>query len=133
MSMQQSILLKVILGLAGLLILIPGAMALFNPVGFTARNGVDIAGNISLLNDYRATGGIFLGSGIVILLGIIHSRMTFTSTVVAIMAHLTIAFGRLLSLGADGSPAKGLIAAMIVEFVLGLAAIFAMVKYRDKS
>lgn len=133
MSMQQSSILKAILGLAALLLLIAGAFSLFNPIGFTARNGVDIAGEISALNDYRAAGGVMLGSAIVILLGIIHSRMTFTSTVVAIMAHLAIAAGRLLSFIADGTPAKGLVAAMIVEFVVAGLAIFALVKFREKS
>ena len=70
MTMQNSKVLKVILFICGALILLPGLIALFNPVGFTARNGVDIIGNISMLNDYRGMGGMLLGSGIIILLGV---------------------------------------------------------------
>lgn len=132
MNIQHSTLLKVILGIAGILVLLPGVFAFFNPIGFTARNGADISGLMSVLNDYRAAGGMMLGSGIVILLGVIHSRMAFTSTVVAIMAHMTLAFGRLLSLFSDGTPAKGLVAAMVVEAVVGVLAVFALVKYRQK-
>ena len=131
--MQNSKVLKIILGLCGLLMLIPGIMALVNPIGFVSRNGADIMGDLVLLNDYRGTGGIMLASAIVMLLGIFHSRMAFTSTVVAIAAHFSIAFGRLISLAMDGMPVKGQIAAMVVEFVLAGLAIFALTKYREKE
>ena len=91
--MKNSVALKVILGLCGTLILIPGLMALFSPTGFTARNGEDIAGHISLLNDYRGLGGMMLASGAIMILGIIHSRIAFTSTVVAIGMHLSLSLG----------------------------------------
>ena len=53
MNMKNSLTVKIILGLCGLLIVIPGLFALFSPEGFTARNGADISNQISLLNDYR--------------------------------------------------------------------------------
>lgn len=130
--MQNSKVLKIILGLCGLLMLVPGIMALVNPTGFVARNGADIVGDLVLLNDYRGTGGIMMASAIVMFLGIIHARMAFTSTVVAIAAHFSIALGRLISLGMDGVPVKGQIAAMVVEFVLAGLAIFALMKYKEK-
>ena len=131
--MQNSKVLKVILFICGALILIPGLIALFNPVGFTARNGVDIIGNISMLNDYRGMGGMLLGSGIIILLGVLHHRMAFTSTVVAIVMFLTLALGRFVSIILDGMPADGLFKATVVEAILGFVAIFAMIKFREKE
>lgn len=131
--MQHSKVLKGILLISGLLISIPGAFALFSPEGFTARNGVDISGDFSLLNDYRGTGGLMLGCGITILLGVLHTRMAFTSTVVAILGFLGIGIGRILSIGLDGMPADGLVKATVVEVVIGLVAIFALVRYREKS
>ena len=131
--MQNSKVLKVILFICGALILLPGLIALFNPVGFTARNGVDIIGNISMLNDYRGMGGMLLGSGIIILLGVLHHRMAFTSTVVAIVMFLTLALGRFVSIVLDGMPADGLFKATVVEAILGFVAIFAMIKFREKE
>ena len=131
--MQNSKVLKVILFLCGILILIAGAMALFSPTGFTARNGEDITGHISLLNDYRGLGGMIVASGIIMLLGIIYSRMAFTSTVVAIAMHLSLSLGRVVSIFLDGMPADGLVKATVVETILGLLAIYALVKYREKS
>lgn len=133
MKMQNSKVLKVILFICGALILLPGLIALFNPVGFTARNGVDIVGNISMLNDYRGMGGMLLGSGIIILLGILHHRMAFTSTVVAIVMFLSLALGRFVSIVMDGMPADGLFKATVVEAILGFVAIFALVKFKEKE
>ena len=130
--MQQSKVLKVILFIAGAMILLAGAFTLFNPEGFTARNGIDLGGQISLLNDIRGMGGLMVGSGIIILLGIIHRRMTFTSSVVTAGIFLTFALARLLSIGLDGVPADGLVKATIVELVVGIAALVALIKYREK-
>ena len=131
--MKNTITVKIILGLCGLLILIPGVLALFSPEYFTERNGENISGRLSLLNDYRATGMFMFSSGIIMLLGIIRSKLTFTSVIVAIMAHLGLAIGRWVSLGLDGLPSETLIKASVAETVLGLLALFALIKYRNKG
>ena len=115
MTMQNSNVLKLILFFCGIAILVAGAIALFNTDYFTARNGIDIAGNLSLYNDYKATGGLFMGVGMLILIGIIHSKMAFTSTVVAMIAHLSIGIGRTISIINHGMPADALFKATVVE------------------
>ncbi len=133
MEMQKSKILKVILFLCGAAVLVAGSIALFSPVGFTARNGIDLGDNLSLFNDYRSMGGLLAGTGIVILLGIIHKGMTFTSTVVAAVVLSVFSIGRILSIVMDGMPADGIVKATVVETVLSLLAIFALVKYRVKK
>ena len=132
MEMKKSIVLKIILVLCGLAFLVAGGVSMFNPEGFTSRNGIDIAGNISLLNDYRGMGGLLIGPAIIMLLGVIHSRMAFTSTVVAAVVYLTFSLGRGISLALDGMPADGLFKATIVETILGLLALFALIQYRKR-
>ena len=131
--MKKSIVVKIILGLCGLLIIIPGVIALLSPENFTGRNGEDISGKISVLNDYRATGMFMIGAGIVMLLGLLHSRLTFTSVIVAIFAHLGLALGRWLSIALDGMPADNLFKATIVETILGALAIFVLIKYQEPN
>lgn len=133
MKMQNSKALKAILFLCGLIFLIAGSVAMFNPVGFTARNGIDIFGNLSLFNDYRSMGGLILGPGIIILLGVLYHRMAFTSTVVAAVVYSTFSLGRNLSILLDGMPAEGLVRATVVESLLALLAIFALVRFREKD
>ena len=129
--MKHSKVLKGILFVCGFIIALAGIVALSSPAYFTARNGIDITGNLSLFNDYRSMGGLLLGTGIITLLGVIHSRMTFTSTVVAAVMYSTFSFGRILSIVLDGMPAEGIVKATVVETVLALVAIFALAKYRD--
>ena len=69
----------------------------------------------------------------IILLGVLHHRMAFTSTVVAIVMFLTLALGRFVSIILDGMPADGLFKATVVEAILGFVAIFAMIKFREKE
>lgn len=133
MKMKNSIVLKIILALCGLAFLVAGGVALFNPEGFTLRNGIDITGNLGLYNDYRGMGGLLLGGGILIILGVIHARMRFTSTVVAAVLYSVFTLGRLLSIIQDGTPVDGLVKATIVEGILAVLAVFALVMFRDKS
>ena len=129
--MKNSKALKGILFLCAFILILPGAIALFSPEKFTARNGIDITGNLSLFNDYRGLGGILLGNGIIILLGVMYHRMAFTSNVVAVVIYLSFGLGRIFSIGMDGMPAKGLMVASIVEIALGLLAVFALIKFRE--
>lgn len=133
MSMQDSKVLKGILFVCGLIVSIAGSFALLGPEGFTARNGIDISRQISLLNDYRAFGSLMLGSGLIILLGVIHSRMAFTSTVVAVVMYGIMTIGRVLSIVIDGLPAESLIKATVLEGILAAVAIFALIKYRKEA
>ena len=131
--MKNSIVLKGILLIAGLMILAAGAFTLFDPVGFTARNGIDLGDQTSLFNDIRGMGGLMVGSGLIILMGIIHAGMRFTSAVVATVIFLTFALARIFSIVVDGTPADGLVKATIVELVVGLVAAFGLWKYREPN
>lgn len=130
MLMQNSKVLKAILAIAGLMFVAVGIFSMFSPESFVARNGASLGNNLSLLNDYRGSGGLIFGAGLIILLGVIHSRMAFTSTVVATVLFLTFGIGRAISVFTDGMPAEGLMKAMVVEIIVGLLGAFALIKFR---
>ena len=131
--MENSKLLKIILFISGLLLLIIGSAILFAPIAFSARNGIDLGGNINLLNDTRAAGASLLVSGLVILLGAFIQKLTYTSVIIAIIAYLSYAIGRLISILMDGMPTEGIIKATVVEIVIGLVSVFAFYKYKNKK
>lgn len=133
MSMQNSKVLKGILFVCGLILILVGGSGLFGPESFTSRNGIDISENLSLFNDYRTFGSLMFGSGLIIMLGVFHSRMAFTSSVVAAVMFTIMTFGRALSIVIDGVPAEGLVRATVVEGILAAVAIFALAKYREKG
>lgn len=131
--MKNSKVLKVILFLSGILLLIIGSAMLFIPVEFSARNGIEVGDNVSLLNDIRAAGAGLLASGLVIFLGVFIQKLAFTSTVVIIMAYGSYGLGRVISMGIDGMPIEGLVKATVVELIIALVGVFALSKYRNKE
>jgi hypothetical protein len=131
--MKNSKVLKGYLFLFGFMLTGLGGMLLFNAIDFKMGQGIDLSGDVNLLNDVRASGALLMGSGITILLGIFISGLTFTSTVISILVFLTYGIGRAVSIGIDGMPADDLIKATVVEFVIAGIGVFMLIKYRNND
>lgn len=131
--MRNSIVYKIILGLAGLLLVTVGTMLTFNTDAALASSGIDISENINMYNDIRGGGGLVLGLGILVLLGAFIRKLAYTSTIVAIVAYFSYAAGRVISIGFDGPPSEALVRATIIEGVFGVLTLFAFFKYRERA
>jgi hypothetical protein len=129
-KMKNSKVLKTFIFLSGLLLTVFGAATLFVPITVSASHGVELGSNISLLNDVRGSGGVLLGSGIIILLGVFINKFTFTSAVVSIVVFLSWGTSRILVIAMDGMPHEGLVRATLVETIIGLVGVFVFYKYR---
>ncbi|MFV2013238.1 MULTISPECIES: DUF4345 domain-containing protein [unclassified Micromonospora] len=112
---------KVIFVVAGLVVVGIGGAVLTAPDAFHAGNGIDFAGNSSLLSETRAAGGALLATGILVTLGAFVRRLTFAAALIGATVYLAYGLSRLLSIALDGMPATGLVAAAIAELVLGTA------------
>lgn len=130
--MKNSIVLKVILVISGLIGVVVGGAILLTPVAFHAASGIELGGNTSLLNEIRAPGGALLASGILILSGAFLTELTFTSIVLSTLLYLSYGLSRIISMVADGKPAETLMQATVLEIIIGLVCAFALVKYRKK-
>lgn len=130
--MKNSIVLKVILVISGLIGVVIGAAILLTPVAFHATSGIELGGNTSLLNEIRAPGGALLASGILIISGAFLTELTFTSIVLSTLLYLSYGLSRIISMVADGKPAETLMQATVLEIMIGLVCAFALVKYRKK-
>ena len=128
--MTISILHKAVLLVAGVTALYIGASILVSPAGFYAAYDIPLAGNTSLVNELRASGGSVVMLGVLTLLGLWFTRLTFASTLLAATMYLAYGASRLLSLGLDGQPDNGLVFAMLAELVLGAASLAALVAAR---
>ena len=128
--MKNSKVLKTLLFVSGLILVGIGAATLFAPVDFLGTTGIDLGGQISLLSEIRAPGGALLASGILIMLGIFVAKLTFTSTVISTLMFLSYGLSRILSIIIDGTPAQAIVAATVLEIVIGLTGIFALLKYQ---
>jgi len=78
----------------------------------------------------RVSGGGLLLSGFVILLGAFVSRLSFTSTLLAIILYLGYGFSRVFSIMIDGMPSDELVQVLVFEIFVGLLALYGFMKYR---
>ena len=131
--MKNSKVLKSILIVLGLLLIVIGLWRLFDPITFFENSGLVLSNEAGLLSEARATGGAVVGFGIVVLLGAFNQRLSYTSTITALVVFLGFGIARLIGFSLDGNPGEGVIQGIIIEFVLGLLAVFALFKYREKS
>ena len=130
--MKNSRVLKTVLFFSGLVAAGIGGTILLIPTVFYASYGIDLGGDISMLNEIRTAGGALLTVGILIILGAFVVSLTFTSVVVAALTYLSYGTSRILSFGIDGMPAEGLVQAAAFEIVIGMLCLTTFAKYRIK-
>jgi len=128
--MQNSKVLKGILIILGLQLIIFGLWRLFGPISFFDFSGLLLSADAGLLSEARGAGGAILGFGILIFLGAFKRKLTYTSTLAAIILFLGFGIARVISLVVDGNPGSMIFQGIVGEFVFGLLALFAFVKYR---
>ncbi len=131
--MKNSKVVKTILFISGLILVGIGAATLFTPVAFLGTSGIDLGGQVNLLSEVRAPGGALLASGLIILLGVFVSNLTFTSTVISTLVFLSYAVGRILSMAVDGLPAQEFVVVTVIELIIGLAGVFVLLNYRENK
>jgi len=130
--MKDSKVLKGILILIGANLIILGLWRLIDPIAFFEFSGLVLSKDAGLLNEARGLGGAIIGFGVLIFLGAFKKNLAFTSTLVAVVLFLGFGIARLISLAIDGNPGEALFMGIIGEFVMGLLALFALIKYREK-
>ena len=129
--MKNSKVLKAILILLGLLLTVLGLWRLLAPISFFENSGLILINDAGLLNEARGTGGCVAGFGLLIFLGAFIQKLSYTSTIAAIVLFLSFGIARLIGIALDGNPGEELIQGMIMEFVFGLLGVFAFFKYRE--
>ena len=105
-----------------------GASILFAPAQFHATHGIELAADPNLLSEVRAPGGALLVLGVLMGVGAFVRTFTFASTSIAAAVYLAYGASRLVSLGLDGVPAAGLLAATSIELVIGASCAVALVR-----
>ncbi|MGI9532984.1 DUF4345 domain-containing protein [Lutimonas sp.] len=117
-----------ILSLSSLMLVFVGLMRLSNPIkAYLKNSGIKLENDASLLNEMRGVSGVMLFAGIIIALGIFIDKLSFTSYFIASLVFVGFAFGRLISLKADGKPSKQITQGILFEIVLGVANVFCLI------
>lgn len=112
---------KLVLFVAGALLILIGTLINSSPVDFYATNSIDVGSNISLLNELKAPAGFLITAGLFIIAAIFVQRLADSAMSLAALIYLSYASSRLASMLFDGMPAEGLIQAAALEALVGLA------------
>jgi len=131
--MKNSKVLKTYLIISGLLLTFIGGATLFAPVAMKGGTGIDIAKNISVLNDVRASSALILVIALLTLLSTFYKKLTFTTTLTSFLLFLSLGLGRVISILIDGIPVDGLVKATGLELVLGTVGLILFIVYREKN
>ena len=107
------IILKVGLGLMGLLLLTMGGRWIFSLEKMMADTGISTTANIGRSNLRGDIGGLLITSGIAIFLFLFHGEV-WALTIIGLMAAVIL--GRVVSLMADGKSKEGVIG-IVVELI----------------
>lgn len=125
--------LKTFLALAGVIAVGLGTMILLLPVAFYAGYGLDLTGQVTLLNELRSHGLSLIGIGIIIGAGAFIPRLTTTALAVAAFFYLSYGLSRLVGLALDGWPGQGLAISSAVELGVGGLALLLYLRRRGPS
>lgn len=131
--MKKSAILKTYQIVSGALLGFIGSATLLAPIKMKGGAGIDIVGNISVINDVRAASALLLAIGVITLLGPFSRRLAFTSTITSSITFLSLALGRIISILVDGTPVNGLMKATGLELVLGAIGLTLFIVYREKN
>ena len=111
---------KVVLLVAGMLLILVSILVITSPVDFYAANNIELGANVSLLNELKAPAGMLLGAGLLMVVAIFVRNLADTAMWLATLIYLSYASSRFVSMAFDGMPASGLVHAATLEAVVGL-------------
>jgi hypothetical protein len=115
--------LRLLVGAFALLFLVMGAGFLLDPAGSAAGLSVTPEG-VHGLNTLRGDmAGLFLGSTVLLILGLVRREAIWLLAVAVLM--VAIALGRLVGFALDGAPAQETIVAFGVEVVIAAVLLLA--------
>ena len=124
---------RILLIVAGTLLLLIGAGILFAPHSFFATNGIMLGREPSLMSEIRAPGGLLIGCAVVMLIGVAQRSLMRPALILAAIAYGTYGISRLFSLAIDGIPNSSLIGAAVLELVIGVLCVVPLLGLPSES
>lgn len=110
---------RILLFVAGLILLLVGTGVLVLPHGFYESSGTILGSEPSLLSEIRASGGLLLACGIVVLFAAFRSSIHKQALVLSALVFLAYGVARLASMVIDGMPSTSLVISAGIELLIG--------------
>ncbi len=119
MRSRLSIAERIVLGVAAVIIAIPGAILLADTEGYVAGKS-NLSLTADLYSELNALGAMFAASAIVLLAGALVERLRLTALVLGVVALLPQGVARLLSYAANDGQHESYLRVGIVETTIGI-------------
>lgn len=119
--MKTGLLVKAVLGVAGVIAAGVGFGVLFVPHGFHATAGIMLGDDANLLNEMRAPGGMVLVSGLFMLAAALRASLAGVGLLLASVLYLSFGLSRGVSVVLDGVPGGAMVQILVLELVIGAA------------
>ncbi len=103
------------------------------PTAFYGSYGIDLGGNVNLINELKAPAGVLFVAGLAILAGAIRARYASMSMTVAAVLYLSFGASRIGSFVIDGMPGESIVSAAVLEILIGAIALLALIAQQRKS
>ena len=131
--MRPDLLHRIVLVVAGLILIAVGAGAAFAPDAFYLSYGIVLDDGPSLRSELRAAGSALLLVGVTVGAGAFTTRLTTASTLIGAIVLLGYSGGRLLSWAVDGAPSFAFAVAGAVELAVGAVCVWMLVRRLRRS
>lgn len=117
---------RLVLVFSGLLAIGIASTILVSPSTFYAAYGIELASNVSLINELKAPAGVLFFAGLVMLVGAFLMKLSFAALVTGATIYLAYGSSRLLSIAVDGVPHSALVTAAGLEIIIGAVCVFVL-------
>ena len=131
--LNGSNMVKLILLVSGLVAVGIAGTILLAPEVFYAGYGIEVAGDMTLVNELKAPAGVLLAAGLLMFAGIFRTDLVKVSLTTASVVYLSYGLARLSSMTMDGLPDSGLVSAAGVELGIGAVCLLALLRARDNN
>lgn len=119
---------------AGALLVVIGGFLLVDPHEFFGQNGVVLGDDPNLMSEIRAPAGLLIASGLLIAWSARIERLGLVGLALTALVYGSYGVSRLVSIGLDGLPSEGIVAATLVELVVGgFAMVSLVIRSRTES
>ena len=129
--LNGSFMVKLTLLVSGLVAVGIAGTILFAPEAFYAGYGIEIGGDVTLVNELKAPAGVLLAAGLLVFAGVFRTELVIVSLTTASVVYLSYGLSRILSMAMDGLPDDGLVSAAGIELGIGAACLLALLRARD--
>ena len=103
------------------------------PTAFYGSYGIDLGGDVNLINELKAPAGILFVAGLAILAGAFRARYASMSMKVAAVLYLSFGASRVASFVVDGMPGESIVSAALLEILIGAIALIGLIAQQRTS